>query len=152
MSDITFKRTQFVNSPLNEVFYFFSEAKNLETITPPYLNFKILKTSTADIQKGTLIDYQLKLHGIPFKWKTHIKDFQQNKMFIDEQIKGPYKKWIHTHSFKEKDGGTLIEDHVVYKIPLGGLGKLLLGKYIKSDLEKIFSYREKIIEEYFKKS
>jgi len=152
MNQLTLQKSQWINKPVSEVFAFFSEAQNLERITPPYLQFKILNTSTKGITKNTLIDYRLKLHGIPFHWKTRINDFIPNKMFIDEQLKGPYKKWVHTHSFKEKDGGTLIEDNVIYEIPGGIVGEFLLKSYIKKDLEKIFTYRQEIIKEIFKES
>lgn len=149
MLEQVFQTKQFINKPISEVFSFFAEAKNLEKITPEFLNFRILKMNTPEIQKNSLIDYQLKLHGIPLKWKTLISEFIPNERFIDEQLKGPYTKWVHTHTFQEKDGGTLIKDHVVYKIPLGIIGKTLLGNYIRNDITKIFNYRYNIIDKHF---
>lgn len=150
MSELILERSQWVARPVEEVFAFFSEAKNLEKITPPYLHFSILKTSTESIEKNTLIDYRLKLHGMPFKWKTLINDYVKNEFFIDEQVKGPYKLWVHTHSFIPENNGTRINDHITYKIPFGYIGNLLLKQYINNDLNKIFEYRKKIIEEVFK--
>ena len=144
------KTTQWIDRPLEDVFTFFSEAKNLEKITPPQLNFKILQTSTESIEKNTLIDYKLRLHGIGFHWKTLISEFEKNEFFIDEQIKGPYKKWVHRHTFTSENNGTRINDHVVYVIPFGLIGNLFLKPYIKKELDKIFQYRESIIEKYFK--
>jgi uncharacterized protein (TIGR01777 family) len=142
--------SQWIDKPLPEVFSFFSEAKNLEKITPPYLKFKVLGLSTPTIQKGSIIDYKLKLRGIPFKWKTLISDFEMNTSFVDQQQKGPYTKWHHTHTFYDLNGGTLIKDRVVYKLPLGRLGRFFGGAYVKNDVTKIFNYRKKVIAQHFK--
>ena len=151
MNIITFEQEQWVDKEVNEVFNFFKEVKNLEFITPEYLNFKILNMNTKEVEKNSIINYRLKLHGIPFKWQTRIKDFVDGEMFIDEQLKGPYKSWIHTHTFFSKEGGTLIKDHVAYEIPFGFLGKFFMSAYIKSDLNKIFTHRRKVIDNYFRK-
>jgi hypothetical protein len=140
---------QWIDKPLTEVFDFFKDAKNLEKITPEYLQFKILSMNTKEIKEGSLIHYKLKLHGIPFKWRTLISRFKENEMFIDQQQKGPYKKWVHTHTFTEMNGGTLINDHVVYKLPLGSLGRTVAGKFVKNDVESIFSYRKEVIDKHF---
>ncbi len=142
---------QWIEEPKDVVFDFFKEAKNLEKITPEYLQFKVLGMSTDNIQKGSLIDYKLKLRGIPFKWKTLISKFEENEMFIDQQQKGPYNKWVHTHTFTEVNGGTLIKDHVVYKLPLGSFGRTVAGWYVKRDVESIFNYRKKVIGNHFSK-
>jgi ligand-binding SRPBCC domain-containing protein len=149
MTDSTFECEQWVPSNIKDVFIFFAEAKNLESITPPHLNFKIIEMSTENITKGTLIDYKIRLYGAPMEWKTHIREFKENEMFIDEQLKGPYTKWLHTHTFQEKDGGTLIIDHILYKIPFGSLGNLILGNFIRKDIQAIFNYRKNFIKEYF---
>ena len=142
---------QWVPTTKNNVFSFFSNEHNLEKITPPSLSFKILNKNTDKIKAGTIINYKLKLYGIPFYWKTHISKFEENIEFIDEQKKGPYKKWVHTHTFINYGTGTLIKDYVEYKIPLGLIGNLLMGWFIKKDLKKIFTYRHQIIGEHFEK-
>ena len=147
--EILFHRYQWINSPTNNVFSYFSEAKNLEKITPDYLNFKILGMNTENIETGSLIDYQLRIHGIPLKWKTRINNFEEGSSFIDEQIKGPYSKWLHKHDFISVRNGTLISDKVVYKIPLGFIGKLFAGWYIKKDVTNIFNYRNSVISKTF---
>lgn len=149
MNEIIYTQEQWVKHPISEVFEFFKDAKNLEEITPQYLNFKIVGMNTKEVQKDSIIDYNLKLHGIPFSWKTKISEFVENEMFIDEQMKGPYKKWVHTHLFIEQNGGTLIKDSVSYIIPLGIIGKSLLGKFIRSDIDKIFNYRKQVISKRF---
>lgn len=133
-----------------EVFSFFSSAENLEKITPPFLNFKIISISSKEMQKGTLITYKLKIHGIPIKWVTEIVDWQKNNVFADNQLKGPYSKWLHYHKFYSIKEGTLMEDYVEYKIPFGLIGSTLLGNFIRKDIESIFEFRTKVIKEIFK--
>ena len=142
-------KAQYVENPREEVFQFFSNEYNLEKITPPLLNFKVLKKSTPEIQEGTIIDYKLKLRGIPMKWKSLIKNFVENKTFIDTQLKGPYSKWVHQHDFYEIKNGTLMTDEIVYKVPFGFLGRLIAGAYVSKDVDEIFAYRQKVIGEVF---
>ena len=132
---------QWVPRPIDEVFGFFSDAKNLELLTPPHLKFKVLSSSTDPLQAGTLIDYKLQLHGIPFRWQSLIGEWNPSTHFSDTQMRGPYKKWHHTHTFIEQDGGTLIRDHALYQLPLGVPGDTVAYYFVKKDLEKIFSYR-----------
>lgn len=136
-----FQQKCWIPLPIHEVFQFFSDAGNLEKITPLWLGFNILSQSTADIRTGTLIDYRLKLHGIPIVWRTEISSWNPPKEFTDTQLKGPYHTWKHTHRFSELGNGTLMEDQVVYKVPLGFLGKIIAGSYVKNDVAKIFKYR-----------
>jgi uncharacterized protein (TIGR01777 family) len=147
--EVHFKRYQWVDSSLDSVFSFFSDEENLEAITPSDLQFKVTNKSTDNLEAGTLIDYKLRVHGFPFKWKTRINSFVKNDFFIDEQLKGPYTKWVHRHSFKNVKNGTLICDEVVYKVPLGALGNLVAGWFIKIDVNNIFNYRNQVIKEKF---
>lgn len=140
---------QWVPRPSDEVFRFFSDVKNMELLTPPYLNFKVLGSSTEQLQEGTCIDYRLRLHGIPFRWQSLIHGWQPVTSFSDRQTRGPYKKWDHTHTFIEQDGGTLIRDHALYRIPFGVPGDVVAYPFVKRDLEKIFSYRFAKIRELF---
>lgn len=134
---------------LKQVFEYFGDAKNLEAITPPWLNFKIVSMSTPEIREGTLIDYKLKVHGFPMKWRTLIEDWTPGIQFIDTQLKGPYKKWHHTHRFSKLAKGTLIEDRVIYRLPGGLLGSALMGGKIKQDVTEIFKFRTMKIRERF---
>ena len=140
---------QYFDKPPAELFEYFKEAHNLEEITPPTLKFKIEKISTPQVQQGTLIDYTLKVHGVPMKWRTEIDEWQPPTKFVDNQLKGPYRKWHHTHEFKPFAGGTLMTDRVRYKLPLGYLGWLLAGAFVRKDVQQIFSFRRKIIAEQF---
>jgi uncharacterized protein len=140
---------QWIPASIKEVFSFFSNASNLEKLTPGWLNFRILSQSTPQIQAGTLIEYQLKLHGIPFTWKTLIEEWIPEKQFVDTQLKGPYSLWHHTHTFEEKDGGVLMIDKIRYQVPLGILGHLVAGNYVKKDITRIFDYRKEVITKVF---
>lgn len=137
---------QWVPHKVDQVFGFFSEAKNLQEITPPWLEFKIKGMSTDSIQKDTHLDYQLKIHEIPVKWTTLITHWEPNKKFQDVQLKGPYDQWHHTHTFETLGDGTLVTDRVQYRVPLGFLGQAVGGFFVKRDIEKIFEYRKKKIE------
>ena len=140
---------QFINKPIEDVFEFFSKPDNLSVITPPRLGFKILTPTPIDMSTGRLIDYKIYLMGIPIHWRTLITDFDPPHMFVDQQIKGPYTMWHHTHTFQKVDGGVEIKDRVVYSIPFSILGRLLNFLWIRKDLENIFNYRKKVIDELF---
>lgn len=140
-----FYAEQFVPLSPEELFPFFSAAKNLEEITPDILNFKVKRVSTNEIQQGTLIDYVLKIHGVPAKWKTLIDEWNPPFKFVDNQLKGPYKLWHHTHEFKAVPGGTLMTDRVRYILPFGKLGWYLAWHFVRRDVESIFAYRRKVV-------
>jgi len=129
----------FVPLPRDEVFPFFADAHNLEAITPEFLGFKILTPSPIQMETGALIDYSLKLHGIPIKWRTRIAAWDPPQMFVDEQLRGPYSLWHHEHTFHEVEGGTLVVDHVTYEHFGGGI---VNRWFVAPDLEKIFAYRK----------
>lgn len=132
-----------------QVFPFFSEAKNLETITPPWLNFHIVGMNTPEINQGTLIDYRLRIKGVPARWKTRIAEWVPGVRFVDEQLKGPYQIWHHTHEFIPLAGGTLMKDRVVYKMPFGILGDVVRELVVGKDVRTIFAYRAKVIDQTF---
>jgi len=139
------KKYQWVKKSPAQVFPFFADEKNLEKITPEFLRFYVEGKNTEEICPGTSIDYSLKLRGIPIHWQSLITSYEREKYFVDTQTKGPFEKWVHTHKFIPLFGGTLLEDEIVYKIPLGHVGDILAGRFVQSDLKKIFNYRcEKI--------
>ncbi len=123
-----------------EVFEFFAEAGNLQAITPPWVNFKVLTPAPIILQAGTLIDYRIRVHGIPFRWRTEIAEWEPPFRFVDTQLTGPYRLWHHTHSFVEENGGTRCLDVVRYR-PLGGW--LMNSLFVRHDVERIFAYRRK---------
>ncbi len=133
----TLRAAQWLPRPLDEVFAFFADASNLEIITPPSLHFSILTPSPIQMKVGTLIDYSLRLHGVPLRWQSEITGWESPYHFVDEQRRGPYRLWIHQHLFAEADGGTIVRDHVEYAVP----GGTLVQWFVSRDLTKIFEYR-----------
>lgn len=149
MSEYILERKQIIQHPRDEVFEFFADAGNLERITPPELNFHIITPQPIDIKKGALIDYTLKLRGIPITWKTEITQWNPPFDFIDSALKSPYKQWIHLHTFEAGENGeTIMKDIVRYRLPFEPLGDLAHW-YVKKELKYIFDYRYKVIEEIF---
>jgi len=138
-------RTLFIPRPRHDVFDFFAQAENLERITPASLRFRILSPRPITMQQGTLIDYQLRLHGIPLRWRTRIEAFEPDSFFIDSQLSGPYRRWIHRHDFTEVPGGTEMRDHVDYQLPFGPLGDLVHAFFVRHSLQRIFDYRNQTI-------
>ncbi|MEP6902017.1 MAG: SRPBCC family protein [Actinomycetota bacterium] len=150
MAEHILEREQIIERPRAEIFEFFADAGNLERITPPELNFRIITPQPIDIKKGAMIDYELKLRGIPITWKTEITHWNPPLDFVDSALKSPYKQWIHRHTFEEVTSGeTIMKDLVRYRLPLEPLGDLAHW-YVKKELTYIFDYRYKIIEEIFK--
>lgn len=139
---------QWFPQPKEELFPFFGDATNLEKITPDMLQFKVLTPSPIEMKPGTLIDYKLKVHGIPIRWRTEIEIWEPPVRFVDNQIKGPYRLWHHTHTFEDKNGGTLMRDRVLYRPPLGALANRLI---VQRDVQKIFENRYKVLEKLFGK-
>ncbi len=130
-----------VPNPLSEVFEFFSRAENLERITPPWMQFRILTPLPVTMKQGATIAYALRVRGIPMRWLTEIERWNPPFEFVDVQAKGPYKLWRHTHRFSEVRGGTLIEDVVEYALPFGWIGRLVHRLQVRRDLAQIFDYR-----------
>jgi ligand-binding SRPBCC domain-containing protein len=129
---------QWLPRPLPEVFEFFSDASKLEILTPPWLSFQILTPTPIPMAAGALIDYRLKLRGVPIRWRTRISEWEPMHHFVDEQLRGPYWLWHHTHLFEEQEGGTLVTDRIDYSVPGGALIHWLL---VKGDLHRVFNYR-----------
>lgn len=138
------RRVQVVARPIDEVFAFFADAANLERITPPELRFRILTPGPIEVRDGTRIDYRLSLFGVPFGWQTRIRAWQPPSAFIDEQLRGPYREWIHTHTFDAVPGGTRLSDHVQYRLPLYPLGEIALP-IVRRQVAHIFDYRARVI-------
>ena len=144
-----FEKTIIFEEPIDTVFSFFCRAENLQRITPPWVHFRILTPLPIEMQLGTMIDYQLKLHGIPVKWRTEITAWQPPYFFEDTQLRGPYRQWIHKHSFEEHDGGTLMRDRVDYAAPGWFMEPLINRFLIGPNVEQIFSYRQQCFSDLF---
>lgn len=143
------KREVFIPASVEKVFSFFSAAENLNLITPPWLDFEILTPLPVKMGKKTLIDYSIKLLGVPMVWKTEIAEWRPHEIFIDRQIKGPYRVWEHTHLFEEKNGDTQMTDVVRYAVPGFVLSPLVHFFFVRPRLEKIFVFREQKILDLF---
>jgi ligand-binding SRPBCC domain-containing protein len=140
-------REQTVPRRLDEVFDFFSRARNLELITPPWLGFEVLKAEPEPMRQGTLISYRLRLHGVPLRWQSRIEEWEPGRAFVDMQVRGPYRLWRHRHEFEAVAGsGTLVRDRVDYSLPLGLLGNAAHAAFVSRDLGRIFDFRRDAVE------
>lgn len=146
MAEYLFRSSLTLQRPRDEVFAFFADAGNLELITPPSLCFQIRSPQPINIAKGTIIEYDLSLYGVPFRWRSEITVWEPPFQFVDTQLEGPYKQWVHTHRFTEIDTTTtLIDDEVRYRLPLEPLGDLA-NFLIERQIAGIFAFRQKTIE------
>lgn len=140
------ERRQMIPRSRSETFAFFSDAFNLERITPPFLRFRIVTPAPINLEAGTVIEYRLALFGAPIYWETVIESWNPEELFVDTQTKGPYALWRHTHSFEEKGPlQTLMRDLVEYSIPYGALGRIAHGLFVERWLKQIFDYRVAMI-------
>jgi len=142
---------QWVAVPLAQVFDFFSNAENLEKVTPPWVGFRILTECPIVMRPGTVIDYEVKIHRIPMRWRSEITEWEPPHYFSDVQLKGPYARWNHRHSFRESNGGTLVVDDVEYALPFSwvpGTG-LVERFFVKPELDRIFAHRRSALRTQF---
>ena len=130
--------------PVDQVFRFFADVENLERITPPELAFHVVTPTPIVITEGTIIDFRLRLFGVPFSWRTRIVQWRPNDQFIDEQIRGPYSSWRHLHTFAPCEDGTRMTDRVEYLLPFRPAGSLALP-LVRRQLDRIFRYRARTI-------
>ena len=138
----TLRREQTLPGSPEDVFPFFADAGNLEAITPPELKFDIVTPRPIEMGEGTLIEYRLKLRGLPISWLTRIEVWEPGVRFVDQQMRGPYTLWHHTHEFEATaDGSTLMRDVVRYALPFGPLGEIAHRLFVRRDLDRIFDFR-----------
>jgi ligand-binding SRPBCC domain-containing protein len=146
------EREQRLPAPPEDVFPFFEDAYNLEAITPAFLGFRVTTPRPIDMGEGALIEYKLKLHGVPVKWRTRIERFEPPDLFVDAQISGPYKLWHHTHTFEpDGRGGTLMRDRVRYALPFGPFGAIAHLLFVKRDVRRIFDFRREAVAQHYTK-
>jgi ligand-binding SRPBCC domain-containing protein len=142
MSERVLTREQRLPGKPAEVFGFFADALNLERITPAWLSFRVTTPKPIEMGPGTLIEYRLRLHGVPLRWLTRIDVWAPPHRFVDRQLRGPYSRWVHEHTFAA-DGpdATLMRDRVEYSLPLGPLGAVADVVLVRRDLARIFDHR-----------
>ena len=143
------KFKQVINSSLDDVFSFFSNPENLSKITPKKLGFNILTPTPIKMKEGQLIDYSIKLLGKKIRWRTMITEYIPKVKFVDQQLKGPYSMWHHTHEFRDVDGKVEMTDEIYYVMPFGLLGRLVNFLFVSRDLNNIFKHRVEIINKIF---
>ena len=140
------RKTIWLPQPRAKVFEFFSNAGNLDCLTPAWLNFAILTPASSKMKQGSLLDYRLRIRGIPIRWQSEIAVWVPPHRFVDRQTKGPFSLWIHEHTFEDRDNGTVVGDNVEYAVPGGRIVQKFL---VAPDIERIFKYRHKILDELF---
>ena len=136
------RRRQELEHPIDRVFEFFAAARNLERITPPWLRFEVRTPVPVRMEVGAVIDYRLRVHGIPLGWTSQIEVWEPGRQFVDRQLRGPYGLWHHRHTFADSAGATIVEDEVHYAAPFGVFGELAQPLLIARDLELIFDHRQ----------
>jgi ligand-binding SRPBCC domain-containing protein len=136
------ERSQRLELPVERAFEFYADALNLEAITPPWLGFRVETPGPIEMRPGALIDYRLRLHGVPVRWRTRIEAWEPPLRFVDVQVRGPYALWEHEHSFERLDAdAVMIRDRVRYELPFGLLGRIAHRLFVGRDLERIFAFR-----------
>ena len=146
MAERILRREQAIEAPIGDVFAPFADAGNLERLTPPWLRFRIITPLPIAMRPGAIIEYRLRLHGMPVRWRTVIETWEPPHRFTDVQQKGPFGLWHHTHEFEAVDGGTLVRDTVRYRIGFGPLGEAAHGLFVGRDLQRIFDFRHAAID------
>lgn len=144
-----YQRVQLIRRSRDEVFAFFADITNLEKITPPFLQFKILSSDPVEPQTGTKIDYRLRLFGLPFRWRSVIESWNPPHGFTDVQERGPYRMWNHRHEFYAIAEGTLCVDVIHYELPGGPLAMFIQPLFVRRSLDRIFDYRRGALAEFF---
>jgi hypothetical protein len=147
MSVHVLERRQRLPGALEDVFGFFADAFNLQAITPAWLHFRVLTPAPVAMAPGALLEYRLRLHGLPLRWLTRIEVWEPPVRFVDVQVRGPYRLWHHTHSFEPAGDGTIVRDRVRYALPLGPLGELAHAALVRRDLDRIFAFRHAAVRE-----
>jgi ligand-binding SRPBCC domain-containing protein len=127
--------------PVDEAFAFFASAANLERLTPPWVKFRIRTPLPIEMRAGTLIDYDIVLHGVPLPWRTQIDVWEPGVRFVDRQLAGPYWWWRHEHRFEPADGGTRVIDEVEYAPRLPWVTSAMVAR----DVGRIFVFRQRAL-------
>lgn len=143
--EFVIEREQTFRRPIDEVFSFFADARYLPLLIPEWIRFGMVDAGPVRMARGIRIDYAVRLHGIPFRWQSEITVWEPMRRFVDEQRRGPFRWWIHSHAFEEPEpGSTAVRDVISYGVPGGALIDRLI---VAPDLERIFSHRRRRLEQ-----
>lgn len=146
----TLKREQVIPAPLEKVWTYFADPRNLNELTPPDMNFEIVAGGDEAMYAGQIIEYRVEfVRGLRSLWLTEIAHVEPDRRFVDEQRVGPYRFWVHEHRFTPVVDGVRMNDQVTYAAPFGPLGDLVNTLWIRRRLEGIFDYRTRKIVELF---
>ncbi len=148
-SEFVLERAQTVPRALDEVFPFYADPRNLARITPPWLGFRIVSEGPLEMRQGLVIEYRIRPLGVPQRWTSEITVWDPPHRFVDEQRRGPYRRWHHEHTFRAVASGTEIRDRVTYALPLGPVGRLVHALFVRRQLESIFAYRAAVVADQF---
>lgn len=143
------RRQQLLPARIEEVFPYFEDPGNLAGITPSWLGFEVIRSTDERVREGTEIEYHIRWLGARLPWVSRITRWDPPRVFVDEQLRGPYRRWHHTHSFEPRDDGVLMTDVVEYALPAGPLGRLVHALVVRRQLEEIFDYRARRVAERF---
>ena len=138
---ITLHREAVVPASIDDTFAFFSDAANLERLTPPWINFRIRSPLPIEMKEGALIDYRIGLYGMPIPWRTRIDIWEPGRRFVDRQLAGPYRWWHHEHRFESEGSGTRVIDHVEF-VPRAAWAS---SRLVRRDVERIFAFRQETL-------
>lgn len=145
----TLTSSLWLKEPPERVFPYFADAFNLEEITPAFLRFRVVTPRPIAMRAGAKIDYRLHIHSVPVSWRTNIAEWDPPRAFADEQLRGPYRRWYHRHTFEPHEGGTLAKDEVQI-LPRGGpLAPIVMKLFVARDVKAIFAYRARCLVELF---
>ncbi len=148
MQTYLLEREQWLPAALEEVYSFFSRPENLQVITPPWLDFRMVEAPPT-LRAGALIHYRLRWRVVPIRWTTEISQWNPPHGFVDREVSGPYALWNHEHRFAAHDGGTTMRDRVTYALPFGWIGRLAHWAVVRRDVESIFDFRAETMRRLF---
>ena len=143
------ERTTLIPAPIERVFSFFADPRNLERLTPPWLGFRIIAAPGRELRQHDEVEDRIRLLGVPVRWVTQIVSWRHGRSFEDLQTKGPYAFWLHLHEFEEVDGGVRLHDRIEYRLPMGAIGWFVAGWWVGPRLQQIFDFRATAIAEVF---
>jgi ligand-binding SRPBCC domain-containing protein len=143
---LEFKLSSLINAPIATVWEFHERKDILQILTPPWQPVQVVRRE-GGLGVGAITEFRLFLGPIPISWVARHIECEKPYLFVDEQIEGPMKSWLHRHQFQEENGQTRLTDSIKYEIPGGWIVELLLGWWVDSRLKEMFRYRHQVTKE-----